>query len=220
MNNIISIINIKLMNKVKYSNMSKELLLPVSLGEALDKLTILDIKLHNVTDDRKHFIETEYNLLFNKLEYYVSKYNNLYQILKNINMIIWDLMNDLRDGDGNLNEKEYYVKCKECIDYNDIRFRAKNKINFVSNSLLKEKKGYIISRIYIKVENIKNYIKEIKCLSFIYDEVIIYCNEKFDFNDENIIFVNDINYNNFLLLDKDLIMKLNIKDNIIKIFSS
>ena len=204
----------------------KDLLLPVSLGEALDKLTILDIKLHNVKDDRKHFIETEYKLLFNKLESYVSKYNNLYQILKNINMIIWDLMNDLRDG--NLNEKEYYIKCKECIDYNDIRFRAKNKINFVSNSLLKEKKGYNISRIYINTENIYNYVKEIKCLSFIYDEVIIYCNEivNIDFNDETIIFVNDINFNysentvKFVLLDNELIMKLNIKDNIIKIFSS
>jgi len=59
--------------------------LPVSLGEALDKLTILDIKLEKIKDDRKKDVEYEYNLLFDKLKNNIENHNYYYKILKKIN---------------------------------------------------------------------------------------------------------------------------------------
>ena len=154
--------------------------LQVSLGEAIDKLTILDIKLDNIKDNRKLDVKIEYDLLFDKLKLFIDKYNDLYISMKKVNLIIWNQMDILRDG-NTIND--IYIKiCKECIEMNDIRFRIKNKINYISKSVLKEQKGYKINRLYIKINNeIKNIIdffEPIKYYSFIYDEIFIYSNNK------------------------------------------
>ena len=47
--------------------------------------------------------------------------------MKKVNLLIWDMMDILRDED--INEELYLKICKECSEYNDIRFRVKNKIN-------------------------------------------------------------------------------------------
>jgi hypothetical protein len=152
--------------------------LPISVGEAVDKLTILDIKLEKITDNRKNDVKKEYDMLYVHLEPIIIKYNELYQTMKRVNLIIWDQMDVLRDG--NVDEVQYLKKCKECIEYNDIRFRVKNKINYVSNSSLKEQKSYKINRILIEInneiQNISDFFKPIKYYSFIYDEIVIISN--------------------------------------------
>ena len=110
------------------------LYLPVSLGEGIDKLTILDIKMDKMIDNRKHDVKREYDLLYTKLKCFIIKYETLYQTMKKVNLLIWNMMDLLRDG--NIDEDLYLTTCKECIEYNDIRFRVKNKINYVSNSVL------------------------------------------------------------------------------------
>jgi len=153
------------------------LYLPVSLGEAIDKLTILDIKLDKIKDNRKNDVQKEYDLLYEKLEEFIIKYENLYQTMKKVNLLIWDMMDILRGE--NINEQLYLKICKECIEYNDIRFRVKNKINYISNSLLKEQKSYKINRLIIIINknidntNNKTLLKIIKYFSFIYDEINI-----------------------------------------------
>lgn len=159
--------------------MSNEILsLPVSLGEAIDKLTILDIKLEKIKDDRKQDVQTEYDLLYDKLKDFILKYQELYQIMKRVNILIWEMMDILRDGD--ISDLLYLKTCKKCIEYNDIRFRVKNKINYISNSTLKEQKGYRKNRILIELNNqltnIDLFIKPIKYYSFIYDEIHISSN--------------------------------------------
>jgi len=150
------------------------LYLPVSLGEAIDKLTILDIKLSKINDDRKNDVKNEYELLYDKLKENVVKYNNLYETMKKLNLLIWNMMNILRDGD--VNDNEYLKTCKECIEFNDIRFRVKNKINYISESFLKEQKSYKINRLVIII-NKDCYdvvlLNIIKYFSFIYDEINI-----------------------------------------------
>jgi len=174
--------------------MSSLLYLPVSIGEAIDKLTILDIKLCLIKDKRKDDVEKEYNLLFEKLKEFVSKYPFFYNAMKQINSIIWDQMDLLRDG--NLSNEEYFKLCEECIKSNDIRFRIKNKINYISNSELKEQKSYKINRAIFKIYTDENILKEIQYFSFVYDELIIITNNEFLKNnlkyDPTIIFQNDI----------------------------
>ena len=172
--------------------------LPVSLGEAIDKLTILDIKIDKIKDHRKIDVQTEYNLLYEKLKEFIIKYNDLYQSMKKVNLLIWDMMDILRDGD-NISGEEYLKICKECVEYNDIRFRVKNKINFLSNSSLKEQKSYKVTRLLINInienENCANFIRPIKYYSFFYDEIIIIFKEPFEClkYDPTIIFKNELN---------------------------
>ena len=175
------------------------LYLPVSLGEAIDKLTILDIKLDKILDNRKIDVKKEYDLLYEKLKEFIVKYENLYHTMKKVNLLIWDMMDILRDG--NVSEELYLKICKECIEYNDIRFRVKNKINYVSNSLLKEQKSYKINRLTIIInKNINDnttfstfLLNIIKYFSFIYDEINIVS----DFNVE--FLKNQFEYDNTIL---------------------
>jgi hypothetical protein len=207
---------------------SNELLyLPVSLGEAIDKLTILDIKLDKILDNRKNDVKKEYDLLYEKLKDFIIKYENLYQTMKKVNLLIWDMMDILRDG--NVNEEKYLKICKECVDYNDIRFRVKNKINYVSNSLLKEQKSYKINRLVIIInkEIISNNVllNIIKYFSFIYDEINIVCDHNLDF------FEKELYYDKTILFKSNLDLLVNFKckvifenkeytdDNIYKLFN-
>ena len=154
---------------------SDTILLPVSLGEAIDKLTILDIKLASIKDSRINDVRIEYDLLYDKIQHYIEKYKMLYTSMKKINSLIWDLMDSLRDGA--LDEQKYLIMCKKTIDYNDIRFRIKNKINTISGSLLKEQKGYKINSVLISIDNnirnLDDFILPIRYYSFLYDRVFI-----------------------------------------------
>ena len=62
--------------------MSEIIYLPVSLGEAMDKLTILDIKQDRIKDSRRNDVLVEYDLLYKKLESYISLYKQLYESMK------------------------------------------------------------------------------------------------------------------------------------------
>ena len=174
-----------------------QLSLPVSLGEAIDKLTILDIKCDKIKDNRKLDVQKEYDILYEKLKGFIETYNELYISMKKVNLLIWDQMDILRDG--NISDEDYTKLCRECIDSNDIRFRIKNKINLISNSEIKEQKSYKINRIFIKLncnqECISLFIKPIKYFSFIYDEIIIESSKNIDEIKNKFYYDNTIKYN-------------------------
>jgi hypothetical protein len=91
--------------------MSNIIYLPVSLGEALDKLSILSLKLEKIKDGRIEDVKLEYNLLFDYLKDYIIIYNFLYDELKKINLEIWNYMDLLRDG--SLNDDDYFFLIKK-----------------------------------------------------------------------------------------------------------
>ena len=86
------------------------LYLPVSLGEAIDKLTILDIKAEKISDSRKKDVLNEINLLNEKLSEFIMKYNNLYETMKKVNLLIWNMMDVLRDGNLKEDKDKYKYK--------------------------------------------------------------------------------------------------------------
>jgi len=182
--------------------------LPVSLGEAMDKLSILDIKLDKITDKRRDNVKIEYDLLFKMLEKDLEKYNLFYKIMKIINLEIWDMMNLLRDVETDEFNNDYMVLCRECMISNDVRFRIKNKINYISNCSLKEQKGYKTMRILFDVRNnninIHHLIKPIKYYSFLYDEIIILTNENDNENKSKEVLKNEFNYDpTIIITDKE-----------------
>ena len=68
--------------------------LPVSVGEALDKLTILAIKLKKITNPgKKADVQKEYDVLYTSLETYVKQFAYHYRILYEINLTIWENKN-------------------------------------------------------------------------------------------------------------------------------
>ena len=151
--------------------------LPVSLGEALDKLTILDIKLEKINDDRKNDVQVEYDILKEKLTSELQECSYYYRILKEINLIIWEMQDDFRDKKGNLTDL-----CMKIIEENDRRFRVKKKINDLVNSSLKEQKGYARTKALI-ITHLGNG-DHLTCNGLVryystkYDSVTVFCKKQ------------------------------------------
>ena len=117
--------------------------LNVSVGEAVDKMSILAIKLDKVDPVKKVEVLREYTTITPQMQKYIDEHNYQYNLLKGINEEIWDLQDIFRN--------RYEIDKKDStlcdlaitiIQKNDQRFRIKNKINILCQSLLKEQKGY------------------------------------------------------------------------------
>jgi hypothetical protein len=109
--------------------------LPVSVGEALDKLTILDIKCDKIQDERKADCIVERDTLLKDLQTYIDRFPWHYKILKEINLTIWNLQDSFHGKD--ITEIRAGQICREILKENDRRFRVKAKINHLLLSTLR-----------------------------------------------------------------------------------
>jgi hypothetical protein len=120
--------------------------IPVSVGELLDKLSILHIKQSNIKDSEKlEQVKTEYLLLYNISQtYLVNKdFFDLYEELITINSKLWKIEDDIRIFEKKQLFNDEFIKLARAVYYtNDERFEIKNKINQMTNSELKEQKSY------------------------------------------------------------------------------
>lgn len=148
--------------------------LPVSFGEAVDKLTILDIKLDKISDLRKNDVAKEQVLLFEQLEKVLEKSPFYYRLLKKVNLDIWEMQDIFRESDSLTVKNEL---CHKIILENDRRFRIKNKINQINLSYLKEQKGYNPKKAFflghLGLGDTINTIGLVRYLSTCYDKVIV-----------------------------------------------
>ena len=150
--------------------------LPVSYGEALDKLTILEIKLAYIKDSQKLInVHNEWTELNKLLSTYVVKVKNLYKLLYKINERILNLQDDIR-----INKKPVtaYV---DVVQENDARCRVKNKINQVLSSSFFEQKGYkkktVVLHIPFGIEDIIKLTPVVRYLSTYFDETLVVCDK-------------------------------------------
>ena len=165
--------------------MSSELFLPVSIGEGLDKLTILDIKREKISDERRSDCEKEYTVLYEKLGEYCKKVAWHYQILKEVNLIIWNLQDRFHGKD--ISEIEAGKICSEILKENDRRFRMKAKINHLFSSSLREQKGYAKHKAFfyghLGLGDMFWLCGAVRYLSTCYDEVLVVCKTR---NEKNV----------------------------------
>lgn len=169
--------------------------LPVSIGEALDKLSILEIKIEKLPESRKKFAQNEYDCVFEKVKNYVENNSVLYGLLKTINLVIWDEMDLLRDQCDSMSSDEYNKLCKKCIDDNDKRFKIKNKINNTYKSQIKEQKSYIArSALLLLDSSLESIEKLIQYFSFVYDNICVAIDEKDKFLIEKFSYDNDVTF--------------------------
>ena len=124
-----------------------KILVEVSVGELLDKLSILEIKKIRIKDPSKlNFINEEYDILKNQFEKNVkidNKLNDLFKKLKDINNKLWDIENEKRLCEKNSDFGDVFIKTSRDIHFlNDKRGNIKLEINNHTGSKIKEIKEY------------------------------------------------------------------------------
>ena len=123
------------------------ILVEVSVGELLDKISILEIKKEKIKDPEKlKFINDEYAILKGQLEQNVKsddKLDKLFQSLKTINAKLWVIEDDKRMCEKNSDFTENFIKLSRDVHFlNDERAQIKLKINNHTGSKIKEIKEY------------------------------------------------------------------------------
>ena len=124
-----------------------KIIVEVSIGELLDKISILEIKQGKIKDPEKlKFINNEYSILKNQLEKNVKsdeKLNNFYQSLKEINAKLWIIEDDKRQCEKDKDFGEQFIKLSRDVHFlNDDRAKIKLEINNHTGSVIKEIKEY------------------------------------------------------------------------------
>ncbi len=124
-----------------------EILIPISPGELLDKITILQIKAERISDPVKVAnVKTELDMLNKVWDESVESDNVITALsaeLKSINERLWKIEDDIRDEERNRRFGERFVELARAVYVtNDERANAKKKVNLHLNSTIVEEKSY------------------------------------------------------------------------------
>jgi len=124
-----------------------KILVEVSVGELLDKISILEIKQEKIKDPEKlKFINEEHSILKDQLNNNVKsdqKLNELFESLKQINAKLWVIEDDKRQCEKEKNFTEDFIKLSRDVHFlNDDRAKIKLEINNHTGSKIKEIKEY------------------------------------------------------------------------------
>lgn len=121
--------------------------IPVSVGEVVDKISILQIKMNKIKDPSKlKLVSKELKLLVDISQEWLVRYDldELLAQLKHVNGELWDVEDKLRimERDKQFDE-EFVALARAVYHLNDKRFSLKNEVNQMVNSTIKEVKDYV-----------------------------------------------------------------------------
>lgn len=120
---------------------------PISIGEMIDKLSILQVKKTKVQDEKKlEFINKEFELLYNLSSTFLNnvEIEVIYHELVKVNSALWDVEDNLRIFESEKKfDDEFITLARKVYFTNDERFRLKNEINLISKSEIREVKDYV-----------------------------------------------------------------------------
>ena len=124
-----------------------KIIVEISIGELLDKISILEIKQNKIKDPEKlKFIENEHSILKSQLDLHVKKdeaLEKLFNSLKEINSKLWIIEDDKRLCEKEKNFGDKFIKLSRDVHFlNDDRAKIKLKINNHTGSKIKEIKSY------------------------------------------------------------------------------
>ena len=124
-----------------------KILVEVSVGELLDKISILEIKQEKIKDSKKlKFINKEHSILKDQLNKNVKsnqKLNKLYEKLKNINVKLWIIEDEKRQCEKDKEFSKKFIELSRNVHFlNDERAKIKLEINNLTGSKIKEIKEY------------------------------------------------------------------------------
>ena len=124
-----------------------KIIVEVSIGELLDKISILEIKQEKIKDTEKlKFVSNEHSILKKQLDKNIktdNKLEELFQSLKEINAKLWVIEDDKRQCEKDKNFGEKFIKLSRDVHFlNDDRAKIKLEINNHTGSVIKEIKEY------------------------------------------------------------------------------
>ncbi len=124
-----------------------KILVEVSVGELLDKISILEIKKDKIKDlEKLKFINDEYSVLKDQLNKNVKsdeKLSELFNSLKEINSKLWVIEDNKRLCEKNSDFGEKFIKLSRDVHFlNDDRAKLKLEVNNYTGSKIKEIKEY------------------------------------------------------------------------------
>ena len=124
--------------------MAPEILAPISLGELLDKITILQIKRQHLQGTALENVKTELNALETTLSsLQLNIDTRLTQRLKEVNQNLWQIEDDIRDQERQKNFGETFIRLARSVyQQNDQRAAIKKEINTTYGSTFTEEKSY------------------------------------------------------------------------------
>jgi hypothetical protein len=128
-----------------------ELLVPISPGELIDKITILEIKSQRMTDAAKlHNVRTELALLSDTWKaspYSATDISAEWAALRDVNAKLWDIEDDIRDKERDGRFDAGFIELARAVYVtNDERAAIKKRINTKLGSALVEEKSYAAYR--------------------------------------------------------------------------
>jgi hypothetical protein len=121
--------------------------IPVSVGELIDKLSILHVKQTKINNSEKLvYVNKEFELLYNFSSVYLNneEISKLYHELVNTNSELWEIEDMLRVIETEKTFDSKFIELARNVYHtNDKRFRLKNEINEITFSEIKEVKEYV-----------------------------------------------------------------------------
>lgn len=123
-----------------------EVFAKISIGELLDKLSILEIKKNEIKNQQKlKYVEDEYDTLYLLSSNFLLDLNikHFYTELSIINKKLWDIEEKIRKKERDkVFDLDFIETARSVYKTNDRRFEIKNEINKLTNSKIKEQKNY------------------------------------------------------------------------------
>ena len=125
---------------------------PISVGELVDKLTILEIKstmikdedkLNEVKNEKEQLSQAFIEVVFSSTSVSKSQFHALKADLYQINLGLWHIEDNIRECEKNKDFGPEFIRlARDVYHTNDRRFEIKNEINLLTNSDIKEVKSY------------------------------------------------------------------------------
>jgi hypothetical protein len=153
------------------------MLVEVSVGDLLDRLSILDIKKSKILNvEQLAAIDREIEALSS-----ARKYSNdfpacfWYKLLVHVNTQIWNFSDEVKTFEHTADPLRYATLANSIFDYNDRRYRIKNRFNRLYDSSLQEQKGYAKQTLAIKVDSLDLFYSKLSVIneySLKYDAVV------------------------------------------------
>jgi predicted nuclease with TOPRIM domain len=121
-----------------------DILVNISVGELLDKISILEIKKERISDSKKlEHINKELNILRKICDENVGECEDFINRLKDVNEKIWDIEDSIRKKESTKEFDERFIELARGVYFNnDLRFRIKDEINKHFGSVIFETKQY------------------------------------------------------------------------------
>ena len=117
---------------------------PISIGELIDKITILEIKKNKLQNSKLENVLKELSFLRKLMaKHQIEITDNLFTQLKEINLKLWNIEDQIRIKEKNKEFDNIFIELARSVYFtNDKRSEIKKRINRLSNSEITEEKSY------------------------------------------------------------------------------